>query len=65
MPKEWRCFHCDEVFTDREAARKHFGNISTATPRCVIDKCLCHKCTCTHEECRGVDDIRNRHREQD
>lgn len=24
-PREWRCFHCDEVFTDREAAADHFG----------------------------------------
>lgn len=24
-PKEWRCFHCGEVFTDREAAADHFG----------------------------------------
>lgn len=23
--KTWRCFHCDEVFTDREAAADHFG----------------------------------------
>ncbi len=22
---EWRCFHCDEVFTAREAAAGHFG----------------------------------------
>jgi hypothetical protein len=22
---QWRCFHCDEVFTDYEAARLHFG----------------------------------------
>lgn len=22
---EWRCFHCDEVFADREAAADHFG----------------------------------------
>lgn len=22
---EWRCFHCDEVFTDREEAGEHFG----------------------------------------
>lgn len=21
----WRCFHCDEVFTEREAAADHFG----------------------------------------
>ncbi len=23
--KEWRCFHCDEVFTDEAEAREHFG----------------------------------------
>lgn len=23
--KSWRCFHCDEVFTDRQAAADHFG----------------------------------------
>lgn len=22
---EWRCFHCDEVFTDRDSAAEHFG----------------------------------------
>lgn len=25
VTKEWRCFHCDEVFTDRNAAADHFG----------------------------------------
>lgn len=24
-PESWRCFHCDEVFTDRAAAADHFG----------------------------------------
>jgi hypothetical protein len=23
--REWRCFHCDEVFTDPKAAANHFG----------------------------------------
>lgn len=23
--QEWRCFHCDDIFTDREAAADHFG----------------------------------------
>jgi hypothetical protein len=26
QPNTWRCFHCDETFTDREAASLHFGN---------------------------------------
>ncbi len=32
----WRCFHCDEVFTDREAARLHFGDNETRDPACCI-----------------------------
>lgn len=24
--KEWRCFHCDEVFTDQKEAFRHFGH---------------------------------------
>ena len=33
---KWRCFHCGEVFDDSEAARQHFGNIPSATPRCIL-----------------------------
>lgn len=32
----WRCFHCDEVFTDEHSARLHFGNDETAAPACQI-----------------------------
>lgn len=33
----WRCFHCDEVFTTRDAAAEHFGsgNYEAETPLCV------------------------------
>ena len=31
----WRCFHCDEVFRDREAARAHFGDRLLANPACT------------------------------
>lgn len=34
--EEWRCFHCDEVFTDKAEARDHFGADETATPACRI-----------------------------
>lgn len=30
-PKAWRCFHCDEVFTDEAEARAHFGEDQTGT----------------------------------
>lgn len=36
--KKWRCFHCDEVFTDRRAAWAHFGDdylCSADVPACI------------------------------
>lgn len=35
-PREWRCFHCDEVFTEFEAARNHFGDHEMCDPVCSI-----------------------------
>lgn len=32
----WRCFHCNDVFTDRQAAEGHFGKYETDTPACLI-----------------------------
>lgn len=33
----WRCFHCDEVFTTKEAAAEHFGegNYEMEMPLCI------------------------------
>ena len=53
--RAWRCFHCDEVFDDYEKARKHFGNIPTATPHCILKKCLCLDCPNSLTECAGRD----------
>lgn len=33
---EWRCFHCDEIFTDRRCAAAHFGADESAEPACQI-----------------------------
>lgn len=33
----WRCFHCDEVFTDRAQAAIHFGTHERHHPGCQID----------------------------
>jgi hypothetical protein len=36
--KEWRCYHCNEVFTDPAAAREHFGSDeyeTGETPGCI------------------------------
>lgn len=30
----WRCFHCDQVFTDYRAAEAHFGKRTTEPPDC-------------------------------
>ncbi|MBB4797965.1 hypothetical protein HNP32_001689 [Brevundimonas bullata] len=32
----WRCFHCDETFTDRRCAAAHFGADEDAAPACQI-----------------------------
>ncbi|MGN7710808.1 hypothetical protein [Agrobacterium radiobacter] len=34
--KEWRCFHCDEVFTTEHDARLHFGMDQCSDPACKI-----------------------------
>jgi hypothetical protein len=34
--KEWRCFHCDEVFSSEHDARLHFGRDEGALPACQI-----------------------------
>jgi hypothetical protein len=34
--KQWRCFHCDEVFENRHCAANHFGCDGDATPACKI-----------------------------
>ncbi|WP_197689302.1 hypothetical protein [Bradyrhizobium erythrophlei] len=33
----WRCFHCDEVFTDEAAAREHFGISEMEIPGCKLN----------------------------
>jgi len=37
VAREWRCFHCDKVFTTIKAAREHFGPHELADPACQID----------------------------
>jgi len=36
-PREWRCFHCDEVFTDRDLAADHFGVCETRDAACKLN----------------------------
>lgn len=33
---KWRCFHCDQTFTDRDAAAVHFGTSERHQPMCSI-----------------------------
>ncbi len=33
--KNWRCFHCDELFTNPKHARAHFGVDEGTPPGCV------------------------------
>lgn len=34
--REWRCFHCDEVFMDEDEALLHFGSSECSEPACRI-----------------------------
>jgi len=34
--KQWRCFHCDDVFTSEVDARHHFGSGQGSDPACKI-----------------------------
>ena len=34
--KNWRCFHCDEVFYDEHSAKLHFGMDQCSDPACKI-----------------------------
>lgn len=34
---KWRCFHCDEAFTEAEDAETHFGKSEHSQPACQID----------------------------
>lgn len=34
--RTWRCFHCDENFTDRRLAALHFGASEDQEPACQI-----------------------------
>lgn len=36
VPREWRCFHCDDVFTNERCARLHFGETEDSAPACKI-----------------------------
>jgi len=40
---EWRCFHCNEVFTNPKAARDHFGVDSEYQPGCIDELTLDQK----------------------
>jgi hypothetical protein len=35
--RAWRCFHCDEVFTDQEDALLHFGDTCLSDTACQIN----------------------------
>lgn len=34
--RQWRCFHCGDVFTSEQSARLHFGRDEDSKPACVI-----------------------------
>jgi hypothetical protein len=53
--RNWRCFHCDEVFTTAEAAREHFGPHELADPACQIDITKFREMEHYHARCLAED----------
>ena len=54
-PAKWGCFHCDEAFSDEDAAREHFGKSEHQQPACQIDIA----------EYRKMEEVNRRHCEED
>jgi len=54
QPVAWRCFHCDETFTDREQAALHFGRSEQEQAFCTIDPAHFRWMEAQHR--RNVDD---------
>lgn len=40
--RKWRCFHCDEVFSEKDEAAAHFGWSEMDTPACRVDGTLAY-----------------------
>ena len=59
--KQWRCFHCDEVFTSRKFAGEHFGVMGDGIPACQIKSHEGHLVTYI----RRLESDNARHREED
>lgn len=53
--KGWRCFHCDVLFLDREAAERHFGTRLHDAPLCAADR---HELVATRKERDEYGDVR-------
>lgn len=52
---QWRCFHCDALFTDSGEARLHFGPSEHSAPVCQIDAAAL----------RDLEETLRRYREED
>lgn len=53
--KGWTCFHCDEHFTDAEAAAIHFGTHEIQRPACLIDAAEYRSMEARVRECANED----------
>lgn len=59
MKKQWRCFFCDEVFTDRNKAAQHFG----AFEACEADEVACKLLPYQEKVLKYIRDLENQVRE--
>lgn len=59
-PGPWRCFHCDEIFTEYETALEHFGPHPFREPACKIDIVKFREMEANHETHNAEDSAMHR-----
>jgi hypothetical protein len=60
MTDMWKCFHCDEVFTDPEDARLHFGDDCMSDAACQISVTAVREMERQLARCRAEDGDKDR-----
>jgi len=56
--KNWRCFHCDSLFTNPKHAAEHFGVSEGDVPACKLSNSEGHLVTLIRKLQRELDDYR-------
>lgn len=59
LETQWRCFHCNEIFTNPKHAAEHFGVDETSTPGCRLTATEGHLVTYIRRLEKDLDEYRD------